>query len=87
MVSSSRHFNLADKQHGGVRLSNKWPENSPKIRGNAYFLGTLVSSVTTVYSFLKQQFWIDMTHDNSAAAITKIGERVLNIGTLRPYSL
>jgi arabinose-5-phosphate isomerase len=32
-----------------------------------------------LYSFLKQQFWIDMTHDNSPAAITKIGERVLNI--------
>ena len=79
MVSFSRHSNLADTQHGGAGLSNKWPENSPKKRANASFLGTLVSSVTTVYSFLKQQFWIDMTHDNSPAAITKIGERVLNI--------
>jgi arabinose-5-phosphate isomerase len=79
MVSSSRHSNLADKQHGGAGLSNKWPENSPKKRANVSFLGTLVSSVTTVYSFLNQQFWIDMTQDNSAAAITKIGERVLNI--------
>ena len=56
--------------------------NDPKTakkRVNASFLGTLVSSVTTVYSLLTQQFWIDMTQDNSPAAITKVGERVLNI--------
>ena len=59
-------------------MARKWP----KKRVNASFLGTLVSSVTTVYSLIKQQYWIDMTQDNSAAAITKIGERVLNIETL-----
>jgi hypothetical protein len=70
MVSSSRHFKLTDKQHGGNGLSNKWPKNSPKKRVNASFLGTRVLSDTTMYSFLKQQSWINMTQGSSATATT-----------------